>query len=601
MGMKEQIETLKKRLSKYSTHEILLIIKDKMMVVGNNAEEIAKSAEYSNKTKLESPMQEWAYLIGLLMTTEDNSGGKPHLKSREEFDKLEDEVDKINKLYQKMMIGDLNFLKKNSLSDSEKEELRRNLIAYEAFNSYYDVASLRLPEQTIKLINELYIPFDNDFVSITGLSINDFIEFYRYIENQLQKQFDTLDSYNNEMQFLQQKSYQEWISSEASNDDRNGYYKALKNGNCSANEIKDKIITIKKHFMSMGIISVEDIKRKFGDKTTILLDTLTLKRKKDNYLYYDDANPYISKPLCYVDERNIFVVCLEAILNSIYICISNILEEKTLKKIEKIKKYKSSKVEDLFYECFKKLFDDKAIIHRNVCENLKTDEHDFLIEYKDYLIIAEVKATKVRKRLHNSEKSYNRLVQEINKEDGIGYGYHQGCKLRKLLLENESCHIYENMDEGFIIKDCKKKHIMMLVLTLNQFGALSINDHGLIKREDGAPYPWICNWHDFDLIIDLLKYKGKEIEFLLDYIDFRIEKREFLLASDEIDIIDIYFSDKSKLDIDKSLIQIESSMNSLVDQMYFEKKGIPYKHYDNIEVLYPTRKDIAKKIRKHFN
>lgn len=82
MGMKEQIETLKKRLSKYSTHEILLIIKDKMMVVGNNAEEIAKSADYSNKTRLESPMQEWAYLIGLLMTTEDNSGGNYHTLSR---------------------------------------------------------------------------------------------------------------------------------------------------------------------------------------------------------------------------------------------------------------------------------------------------------------------------------------------------------------------------------------------------------------------------------------------------------------------------------------------------------------------------------------
>ena len=174
-------------------------------------------------------------------------------------------------------------------------------------------------------------------------------------------------------------------------------------------------------------------------------------------------------------------------------------------------------------------------------------------------------------------------------------------KRAKLLIENELCYIYENMDEEFVIKNSKKKHIMILVLTLNQFGALSINDHGLIKREDGAPYPWICNWHDFDLIIDLLKYKGKEIEFLLDYIDFRIEKREFLLASDEIDIVDIYFSDKSKLNIDKSLIQIESSMNSLVDQMYFEKKGIPYQHYDNIEVLYPTKKDIVNKIKKHFN
>ena len=114
--------------------------------------------------------------------------------------------------------------------------------------------------------------------------IKDYIEFYHYIENQLQKQFDVLDSYNDEMQTLRQKSYQEWISSDSINEDRNGYYKALKNGGCSANEIKDKIITIKKHFMSIGMLSIEDIKKKFGEKASLLLDNLTLKRKKDNYL-----------------------------------------------------------------------------------------------------------------------------------------------------------------------------------------------------------------------------------------------------------------------------------------------------------------------------
>ncbi|MBR6071397.1 MAG: hypothetical protein IKP77_01025 [Acholeplasmatales bacterium] len=60
-----------------------------MQVSGSDAEEIAESAELSNKTILQSPLQEWYYLIGLLMSTDDLSNGKNKIKNDSDFEKLE--------------------------------------------------------------------------------------------------------------------------------------------------------------------------------------------------------------------------------------------------------------------------------------------------------------------------------------------------------------------------------------------------------------------------------------------------------------------------------------------------------------------------------
>ena len=51
----------------------------------------------------------------------------------------------------------------------------------EAFTSYFDTGILRYPEQTIKLIRELYSGFDPELESLTGLITEDYIAFYQLV------------------------------------------------------------------------------------------------------------------------------------------------------------------------------------------------------------------------------------------------------------------------------------------------------------------------------------------------------------------------------------------------------------------------------------
>ena len=84
---------------------------------------------------------------------------------------------------------------------------------------------------------------------------------------------------------------------------------------------------------------------------------------------------------------------------------------------------------------------------------------------------------------------------------------------------------------------------MPLVLTLNQFGGLAVNTSLILEKDVDEPYPWVCNWHDFENIIEILKYLHKGAQDFIDYLVWRIENHANVLSSDELDVIEGYFLD----------------------------------------------------------
>ena len=101
--------------------------------------------------------------------------------------------------------------------------------------------------------------------------------------------------------------------------------------------------------------------------------------------------------------------------------------------------------------------------------------------------------------------------------------------------------LYENKNKKFTIQDVATKRILRIVLTLNQFGGLAVNTSLILEKEESQPYPWVCNWHDLENIIEILKYLNKEPEDFIDYIIWRIESHPNVLSSDELNVIEGYF------------------------------------------------------------
>jgi hypothetical protein len=73
--MEEKIKLLKEKLEKFDTLDILGMISNRFLVLGQNGEDIARESDLLSKTELMSPQRQLMYLAGLLVSTDYKSQG----------------------------------------------------------------------------------------------------------------------------------------------------------------------------------------------------------------------------------------------------------------------------------------------------------------------------------------------------------------------------------------------------------------------------------------------------------------------------------------------------------------------------------------------
>ena len=449
------------------------------------------------------------------------------------------------------------------------EAIKRNLVSMEAFTSYFDTGILRYPEQTMELIRILYSPFDTELNNLTGLETEDYIAFYQLVWDTFEA---TMNASKHEMEKIGKflNSINPYTS-----DPLKEYGRLMEFAQELANTEFQTSVD------AMSTIKAADVIQQFGDtKGKKLLDFFGLHREPRDFSYYNEKNPFADQPLCWIDtDETLFIVHPNFVLNAIYNHITDILEHPANKFANKYKRIKSETVENQFLLLLKKIFGNNAIYHTGVCEERGTKEHDILIEFNEYILIAEAKASKVREPFFNPEKAYKRVSDHFNSDIGIGGAYKQAIILKKFIEENETAILYEKKTTKFIIENTSKKKILPLVLTLNQFGGLAVNTSFLLKKEENQPYPWVCNWHDFDDIIEILQYLDKTPEDFVNYLAWRIDNHANILSSDELDVVEGYFLDQElKNRIKSGPVFFPPNGSSLIDKIYFEKHGIGYEY-----------------------
>ncbi|EPB9406688.1 YecA family protein [Clostridium perfringens] len=559
--MEEKIKTLKERLRKIETRDLLGMIGNRFITFVSNDEDFAEQSNIFNKTKLVSPQKQYTYLAGLLMSTEDKSEGSI-IEDIGTYDDLENELQEITLEYTKNFI-DID------ISLDGVDTVKRNLVSMEAFNSYFDMGILRYPEQTIDLIRTLYGSFDVELQELTGLTIEDYISFYQLVFNAFS---NSIDAPKNSIDNL--KKFLESLNPDTENIEQE-YKKMLEFGQGQV------AIDLQNSLDSLSTIKASEIIDVFGEeKGNILINIFSLYRKERDFKFYNGQNPFAKHPLCWVDEgETLFIVHPQFVLNAIYNYITDILEEPKNTFSDKYKKLKAETVENEFLRYLKCIFGDKAKYHISVCEERGTKEHDILIEFNNYIIVAEVKASKVREPFFNPEKAYTRIKDHFNSDTGIGGAYKQAIILKKFIESNDQVTLYENKTSRFVIENVPRKVVLPIVLTLNQFGSLAVNTTMLLEKEEQQPYPWVCNLHDFENIIKILQYLKKSPQDFVDYIIWRMENHEKIVSSDELDVIEGYFLDTGiRKNIKSSVIFFPPNGASLIDKIYFEKEGVQYSH-----------------------
>lgn len=560
--MDKKIKALKEKLQYIGTRDLLGMIGIHFITFANGSADIAEQSDIFNKTDLTSPQKQYTYLAGLLMSTDDKSNG--HITRDEEsgiYNELESDVQEITLEYAK------TFLNIDPTSDSD--DIKRNLVSMDAFTSYFDTGILRYAEQIINLIKTLYSPFDSELDNLTGLKTEDYISFYQLVCDEFENAMSSSKYAMNSIKELLNSLNPYAVDGEKE------YERLMVFAQGSAS------VSIQNAMDSLNSIKASKVQDIFGkEKGTKLLDTFGLYREPRDFLYYNGKNPFAERPLCWIDEgETLFIVHPQFLLNAIYNYITEVLEKPQNKFAVKYKKVKVEIVENQFLGYLKSIFGDEAIYHTSVCEERGTKEHDILIEFNNYILIAEVKASKVREPFFNPQKAYKRITDHFHSDSGIGGAYAQAITLKRLIEGQEDIVLYENKNSKFHIQNISQKTILPLVLTLNQFGGLAVNTSLILEKDLDEPYPWVCNWHDFENIIEILEYLHKGAQDFIDYLVWRIKNHVNVLSSDELDVIEGYFLDSHlKESIKNSAAFFPPTGSSLIDKLYFEKHGIPYEY-----------------------
>lgn len=558
--MDEKIKALKEKLKHIGTRDLLGMIGIHFITFANGAADVAEQSDIFNKTNLTSPQKQYTYLAGLLMSTDDKSNG--HIteeKESEIYNELENDIQEITLEYIKTFL-DIDLA-------SSPYDIKRNLVSMDAFTSYFDTGILRYPEQTINLIRTLYSHFDMELEDLTGLKTEDYIMFYQLVCDEFENAMSSSKyAMDNIKEFLNSLNpYAVDVEKE--------YERLMTFAQGSAG------INLQNAMDSLNSIKASKVQNTFGkEKGTKLLEAFGLYRESRDFLYYNGKNPFAEHPLCWIDEgETLFIVHPQFLLNAIYNHITEALENPQNKFSDKYKKVKAEIVEKQFLDYFKRVFGDGAVYHTSVCEERGTKEHDILIEFHDYILIAEVKASKVREPFFNPQKAYKRITDHFRSDSGIGGAYAQAITLKRIIEKQQDVVLYENKNNKFQIQDISQKIILPLVLTLNQFGGLAVNTSLILEKDADEPYPWVCNWHDFENIIVILEYLHKGGQDFIDYLVWRVENHANILSSDELDVLEGYFMDsRLKESIKSSAAFFPPNGPSLIDKIYFEKHGIPY-------------------------
>lgn len=585
MNMEDKIKAVKEKLSCIDTEELLGIISLHFTTFANANGEIQENLPFQFTSELMSPQKQYFYLAGLLMSTQYKGNGK---ENNELLLSLEKDIQEITQDYIKGFIGDKELFK-----EEKKEKFKQNLVSMDAFVSYFDTGVLRYNEQTEELIKTLYSPFDDELVAICGLKTSDYIDFFNFVTEKMTDAKNRMQDAFNELQrflasFNQYETNPQKIEKE--------YQRLLNFGR----DNPETFFKLQEGFTGNNKFKKQDVIDRYGkQKGEKLLELFALERKERDFKYYNGNNPFISHPLCWLNQDTLYSVSPQILLNAIFDCITDFLENLKNKFSKKYWKTKADIVEQEFLKCFKSVFHEDARYHMAVCEKPGTQEHDILIEFKNYILIAEVKASKVREPFFNPEKAYIRIKDHFFSESGIGYAYNQACILKKKIETETDIVLYEDMRKPFELHDIQSKNIIPIVLTLNQFGGIAINTSLLLTPEEGQSYPWVCNLHDFQNLIEILNYLKKTEDDFVEYVEWRSIKHKDIIASDELDIVEQYFT-IPKMKKEAGTVFIANNVKrSLIDKIYFEKLGLAFpdvnsEHEENNEVstVFKSRKKV---------
>ncbi|MCP3026909.1 hypothetical protein [Halobacillus sp. A5] len=547
--LETKISSLRKMLSKTDTESLLFIIAEEF---GNMT---TPSEDIFTKTNLSSPFKQYMYVIGLILSSEENE--KVTILQEDRMERIKRNLNEIVDLYSELF-------EPEDEEDVNEQWIKSREISMQVFLNYFNTNYLTYEEQVIDRLNEWFLPYSDYIKSQMSISVEELINIHLFIQNKLQEKLDNIKS-------LQEK---------AQGDQAIIFNYVKKNGGTFEQARKNLYLANMEKFdrelQLMPRLEVAELRNEFGEEVAErFIELFSMEREKRDFFYYTETNPFEKSPIWKKSDNLLFIPIQKQIIHAIYIQLSSLMENSKLKL--SFYKNRDNQTEKKAGNIFKGFFKEKANYYTSVFEdNQSQNEHDLVIEFENYLLIVEVKASKVKEPFRNPDKAFKRIKGDFNSDGGIQKAYNQANNLKNIINSKEKTVLYNSKgDELVTLERSKIQKVYSIVVTAEEMGILAVNLSYLLTKESGEQYPWATNIFDLETGLEGIKYMNKDQYEFLNYLDEREKYHPQFITTDELEILGHYLENGSfeNLEVSNHFIFFDPNFSMLFDDIYFEKGG----------------------------
>ena len=436
---------------------------------------------------LQSPGKQLAFLLGLLLATDEPSDGR--IFGRDDWDGVTMQLRKLFRVYIERYSPD-----REQFMNESAEDLKRRELAILAFADYFQKLVLATDEQIAEQIRTYLAPFDEQLTRDLGISASDAL----FIAEGILAKFET---------------------------DLNSL---TKQGTPATAEALLPAYRIRRDELT---VQHGKIAERFWELFTVGRDEVTP-------LEYPTERSIVEfKPFIRISDDVAFGCRLKEMLLPILMIGESCLLSGAKK--ENCRKFRSTTLEDQAAFYFKQILGESIKVHRNLFESPDNqNEHDIVILHDDITLFVEVKSSPLDEPFRDPELAFTRLSRNFRSDTGIQKAYNQANRLMQSLQDNDIISLYDRFGrEALQLPSSLRDKAFCICVTKDNHGPMATCLSFLLDKDPLHPYPWVIGILDLENIAEAWQYYSWGARQLKSFLSYREKLHVSVFGDDELDFV----------------------------------------------------------------
>ncbi|MET4109002.1 SEC-C domain-containing protein [Hymenobacter sp. UYP22] len=507
----------------------------------------------SSEPRLHSPARQQAFLLGLLLATEEPI--KPVPLNKAKWERCIHLLNEAFEAYAELFMPD-------QPGHQSDEWWRTREVAGPAFLHYFSTGLIASVEQICDRIRAYCVPFDAELVQAIGLSASDALAIMTFIIDDMQQSLDVLAQLGpkqdeEKLRFFRTGDFRRRHDPEFPEFYRT-HYPILYNYQLT--------------FLRQGLVARAKVEAAFPAQAAAFWERYAIKRGQGPALQYPtEESVFDTKPILILNEADINCPSTNTLFEAVLMSCEKALSGSSVRR--QFFKHRDKVLEQEGEKLFRRLAGPEAQLVSSVFETPKAHyEHDLLVIMGCTVLVVEAKASPPVEPSRLPERAFERLRQSFRKDTGIQKGFEQAARLQRRLAAGESVPLYSRTGELVVVLDPQQHtECFCVCLTRDDFGHLATNLSLLLEKEPTEPFPWAVNILDLEAMADAWDFMGWDFHRLLEYLRQRQQVQGHMVGGDELEFAGAFIRHGNltfSLDAHVDLMPLDPHYSDFFDELY---------------------------------